>query len=276
MGFFLGDIKQIDTLVSPMVEKIRIQKLLSMKGICSRRQAETYLREGRLSINDQQATLGDKASHEDLIALDGDILEFSAEEKKVVIAFFKPKGVECTMSRIEGSKTLADYDFGVGRVFCIGRLDKDSQGLLLLTNDGDLCNKLAHPKYQKEKEYLVSVRELSLKAKSSFENRHSDLKDMRVKFDGKSLNEKVRALEEGVLIDEKKTSPCKIRILEENVLQFMLTEGRNRQIRKMCEAVNLQVLELLRVRIGKLNLGEMKSGKWRVLSGPEIDSLRKN
>lgn len=233
-------------------EKIRLQKFLSQQGICSRRQAETYIRERRVMVNDSIATLGDRVGESDEISLDGKVLTVKKDIKRVVVLFFKPKGVETTMGSVPGTKTIVDFDFGVGRVFPIGRLDKDSQGLLLLTNDGDLANKLAHPRYQKEKEYLVSV-----VSKEKVE----------------SIEVKAQKLSRGIKIDGRETQSCKVNVVQDDVLQFILKEGRNRQIRKMCEAVGLDVVDLLRVRVGKIKLGEMKPGKFRILSETEIGSL---
>lgn len=127
---------------------------MSQQGFFSRREAENLIRKNRLTLNGKLAKLGDKASLEDVICVDGDCLEFTSRIKKIVLAFYKPRGVESTWEKNPETKTLADYDFKQ-RVFNVGRLDKDSHGLLLLTNDGELANQLMHPKYHKEKEYLV-------------------------------------------------------------------------------------------------------------------------
>ena len=229
-------------------EKIRIQKFLSQKGICSRRETEALIRQKRITINGNVAQLGDRVNLADHIAVNGSVIHVEAEVKRVVVAFNKPKGVECTMKLMEGVKTLADYDFKGQRVFPIGRLDKDSHGLLLLTNDGELSNKLMHPKYKKEKEYLVS---LNKKIDQSF----------------------LKKMAEGVMVGEKLTQPCFCEALDEKILRIILTEGRNRQIRKMAEAFDYRVVDLLRIRMGKILLGELKEGKYRFLSPVEIKSL---
>ncbi|MDH3325054.1 MAG: rRNA pseudouridine synthase [Candidatus Peregrinibacteria bacterium] len=244
------------------MEKKRLQKLLSEIGYCSRRNAEELIRARKIKINGKIATLGDKVTGEEIIEANGQILT-QKRQKKVVIAFNKPVNVESTFAPTEGKKTLLDFDFG-RRVFNVGRLDRDSHGLLLLTNDGELCNELAHPRFGHEKEYLVSVDKkltpsllkklsdgsIEILAKS-FKNR-SD-KTFRVK---ECLVEKVSDKGEG------------------NIFRIVLTEGRNRQIRKMCESLDLKVLDLLRIRFANIHLGELPAGKHRVLSEVEVRKLK--
>lgn len=234
------------------LEPIRIQKLLSQQGICSRRECEGWIRSQWLKINGKTASLGDRATVNDTFEVKGKPLKLSLGKKinKQVLAFYKPRGVECTLKAEEASQTLADYDFG-GRFFSIGRLDKDSHGLLLMTNDGDLANKLAHPRYQKEKEYLVKV-------------------------DKKITPSFLKLMAGGVEIEGVKTLKCKVDQRENKIFSIILTQGRNRQIRKMCEALGFTVMDLLRIRVGNIFLGEMKAGKWRVLSDVELKGLKKH
>ncbi len=229
--------------------KIRIQKFLSQKGLFSRRECESMIRSGRLTIDGSPVKLGDRVDDSSIIGLDGELLEVPTVTKQKVLAYYKPRGVESTLKKTEGVKTLADIDFG-GRFFPIGRLDKDSQGLLLLTNDGDLANYLAHPRYQKSKEYLVVLN-----------------KDLTGLF--------LKKITEGVVIGRKKekTMACETEKIESRIFKIILKEGRNRQIRKMCEALGYKVLDLLRIRVGSCLLGEMKVGRYRVLSENEIKSL---
>lgn len=248
-----------------MQEPVRLQKFLSQKGFFSRRTVEDMIRHGEISVNGVKATLGDKVGEDDIIAVKGKILEIPKTINQVVLAYYKPRGIEVTMQKNTGDPTIGDIDFGVGRVFPVGRLDKDSHGLIFLTNDGDLANKLAHPKFQKEKEYLVAVKK-------------SQTAD--IKYQISDIGKLAKKLSEGVQIEEKMTKPCQVEVVEkgsnnqgEAVLRFLLKEGRNRQIRRMCEAVGLKVVDLLRIRIGKIVLGEMKMGKWRRLSEVEIGSL---
>ncbi len=230
-----------------MDENIRIQKFLSQKGIFSRRETEKFIREKRIKVNGEIIKLGKKVSEKDIISIDGETIEIKKRIKKIVIAFYKPRGIESTLKKLIDSKTLADFDFKV-RVFPIGRLDKDSQGLLLLTNDGDLANKLAHPRYQKEKEYLVAV-------------------------DKKITKAFLLKMEKGVFIDKYKTKNCELEQIESKIFKIIMKEGRNRQIRKMCKILGYEVKDLLRIRVGSCKLGELKKGKFRILSKKEIKSL---
>lgn len=223
-----------------MTETVRIQKYLSQKGICSRRQAEKYIREGRLRVNGKKLMLGDRVEPGDFIKLDGHPLDILDEVEPILLAFYKPRGVESTLKVMPGKKTLADFDFG-GRVFPIGRLDKDSHGLLLLTNDGELANKLMHPRYEKEKEYLVQL------------HKKIEANDIQV-------------FEQGIMLDEKKTAPCKVTSLDETTMAVILKEGRNRQIRRMCVSLGYEVVDLLRIRVGKVHLKDLKPGDLRPLS----------
>lgn len=218
---------------------VRLQKYLSQKGVCSRRQAEDYIRAGRLSVNGQKSRLGDRVTPGDMIMLDDVVLDLPAEVSRVVLAFNKPKGVEVTLSQsAEGNKTLLDFDFGPQRVFPIGRLDKDSHGLLLLTNDGDLGNKMMHPRFEKTKEYIVHLNK-------------------------NIVQEDVTKFESGLKINRKMTAPCTVKTLPGNKIRITLKEGRNRQIRRMCGALNYEVLDLQRVRFGSVELGDLKVGEWK-------------
>ena len=233
-----------------MKEKIRLQKFLSQKGLFSRREVENMIRQKRLTINGKLATLGDRVIQGDQIFLDGVYLDIPKKIKRVVIAFFKPSGVECTWEKNSEEKTLADFDFRQ-LVFNIGRLDKDSHGLLLLTNDGELANQLMHPKYKKEKEYLVVTN-----------------KDFDESF--------IKKLSEGIEISPKKiTQKCFVEKVESKIFHIILKEGKNRQIRRMCEKLNYRVMDLLRIRMGKIYLGDLKEGKFRFLSEIEVKSLQK-
>ncbi len=232
-----------------MTTKIRLQKLLSEQGICSRRDAEDLIRKGKIKINGQIATLGDRADFSDKIEIKGSVLKLKKPEF-IVMAYHKPKGVECTLKEIPGQTTLADIDFGAVRVFPIGRLDTLSRGLLLLTNDGELANRLMHPRYDHKKEYLVTVSK---------------------EFSGEVLQKMGR----GVIIDGKKTRKCEVEKIMPKIFRIVLREGRNRQIRKMCEAFDLKVVDLVRIQVEKIKLGELPEGKWRILSETEVNSLKK-
>ncbi len=224
-------------------DPVRLQKYLSQKGICSRRQAEDYIRAGRLSVNGQKSQLGDRVSPGDMIMLDDTVLDLPEEVPRVVLAFNKPKGVEVTLSpSAEGNKTLLDFDFGPQRVFPIGRLDKESHGLLLLTNDGELANQMMHPSFEKTKEYIVRL------------NKNIVQKD-------------VATFESGLKINGKMTAPCQVETLPGNKVRIILKEGRNRQIRRMCGALGYEVLDLKRVRFGDVELGELGVEKFTRVGG---------
>ncbi len=230
------------------MDPIRLSKFCSSQGICSRREADERIASGRILVDGKRARLGQRVTGNEKIEVDGQ----SVTRKHVptqVILFHKPKQVECTLKSMSDAKTLADYRFGPHRYFPIGRLDKDSRGLLLLTNNGDLGNRLAHPRYQQEKEYLVTTQ--------------------------KPLTpEALKALSIGIKIDHKVTIPCEVEQILPEVFRIVLKEGRNRQIRKMCEAIGYKVIDLVRIRIKNIKLGELPENKWRVLSEVEVASLK--
>jgi len=233
---------------------IRLQKFLSQMEICSRREAEQLIRQKKILINQKIATLGDRVQGDEEIKINNQIIKKNKPQKKFII-FHKPLGVECTLKKNPISKTLLDFDFG-GRVFSIGRLDKNSRGLLLLTNDGDLANKIIHPSYQHEKEYIVSV-------------------------DKEINNSILKKISQGVFIDNKKTQPCFCEKIDpikdiflkkyfskkvfnpQKMFRIILKEGKNRQIRKICKIFDWQVYDLLRVRINNIFLGNLKTGTWK-------------
>jgi pseudouridine synthase len=229
---------------------IRLQRFLSNVGFCSKRQAEKYIRAGKIHIDGKQATMGDEVSGSEDIVINGQTLLVKKSPEKKVVIFYKPKGVECSLSSYGEVKTLLDFDFGADRIFPIGRLDKDSHGLLLLTNDGVLGNRLAKPSSEQEEEYIAAVK-------------------------GEVTPEIIVQLAQGISLEKKKTVPCRVEQIEDNMLRFILHDGRNRQIRKMCETVGLHVADLMRVRVGKILLQELKEGEWRVLNDAEFQALKK-
>ncbi len=230
------------------MEETRIQKYLSQHGVCSRREAEDLIKKGGIKVNGEVITLGRKITVSDKIEINGKSLQVK-KPKKIIIAFHKPKKVECTLKKMPSMRTLADYIFSGGRVFPIGRLDTDSRGLLLLTNDGDLANQLMHPRYRQEKEYLVTV--------------------------GQKLTVGVlKILGSGIEIEGKKTQKCEVEQIVSSVFRIVLKEGRSRQIRKMCAKCGMKVLDLIRIRIKNIHLGELPEGKYRILSEEEVRGLR--
>ena len=233
----------------------RIQKILSERGVCSRRKAETYITEGRVSVNGTVAKLGDTADAElDEILLDGKPLP--STQKTVYIMLYKPRGYVTTLSDEKGRKNAAELvaDCGI-RVYPVGRLDMDSEGLLLFTNDGAFANMLMHPKHEVDKTYLVTVADFAA--------------------------EKLEKLAQPVTLDGytiKKPAVKLIRTLsgDRAVLSVTIHEGRNRQVRRMCDLAGLHVKRLTRISEGSLKLGNLKSGTWRYLTDAEVEALKRN
>lgn len=231
----------------------RLQKMISAAGVCSRRQAEEFLREGRVAVNGVTASLGDQADPErDRITLDGKPLRFP--EKKIYLMLHKPRGVVTTLSDEKRRPTVAALVSGCGgRVYPVGRLDMDSEGLLLLTSDGAFAQRMSHPSHRTEKEYLVTV---------------------TGRLDGcRERLAELTALEDGTPI-----APARVSVLERRkgnwVLSVVIHQGLNRQVRRMCELAELRVERLVRVREGSLTLGELPSGRWRFLTDRELEDLR--
>ena len=230
----------------------RLQKILSAAGVCSRRQAEEFLREGRVTVNGAPASLGDRADPErDQIALDG--RPITAQQKKIYLMLHKPRGVVTTLADEKGRPTVAELVSGCGgRVYPVGRLDMDSEGLLLLTSDGAFAQRLAHPSHAVEKEYRVTV--------------SGRLPGCRERL------EAVEALEDGTPV-----ARARVRVLsrgaERWVLSVTIHQGLNRQVRRMCALAELRVERLVRVREGTLRLESLPSGQWRYLTPAEVLAL---
>ncbi|GAB4524305.1 MAG: hypothetical protein Fur0018_07780 [Anaerolineales bacterium] len=233
----------------------RLQKLLSRAGLGSRRACDDLISQGRVLVNGKPAVPGQKADPQhDRISVDGREIDIQDTEK-VYIALYKPRRVISTTSDTDDRRTVRDLVPLPGHLYPVGRLDYDSEGLILLTNDGELTNKLTHPRYEHEKEYLVLV--------------------------GRSPDEEQLAtLQRGVVLEDGyRTAPAKV-FTGENIpgtgtwLTIVLTEGRKHQIRDMCARVGLPVLRLKRVRIGSLTLGRMKPKEWRYLSAREVKELQ--
>ena len=229
--------------------KIRLQKHLSECGIASRRKAEELIAAGKVKINGHIAEIGSKVDPKrDKVTVRGKAVV--PVNEKVYIMLNKPRGFVTTMSDELGRKTVSDLVADAGaRIFPVGRLDRDSEGLLIMTNDGDFANKLTHPSSHVNKTYRVTVK-------------------------GAAEEEQLLKMKEGILLDGRKTLPCDCFVAERKpdrtVLIFILNEGRNRQIRRMCEAVGLEVLRLKRTEIAGVKLGMLPQGKWRLLNEREM------
>jgi 23S rRNA pseudouridine2604 synthase len=226
---------------------MRINKYLSETGICSRREADGWIQSGRVTINDLPATLGSKVEEGDEVRVDG--RPVAKKSKHVYIALNKPVGITCTTERhIQGN--IVDFVGHSERIFPIGRLDKDSEGLILLTNDGDIVNLVLRSEYEHEKEYRVTVD-----------------KPITPMF--------VKGMSGGVKIMGTTTKPCTVTPLGDRSFRIVLTQGLNRQIRRMCSAFGYQVRKLQRVRIMNIHLGSLKVGQWRELSAEELSELKR-
>lgn len=236
------------------MEKIRIQKIIADAGYCSRRKAEELISEGKVTLNGRPVKLGDKAGSKDIIAVDGQRIYIPKKKKMIYIMLNKPRGYVTTVSDELDRKCVMDLLEGLDeRVYPIGRLDRNSEGLLLFTNDGEFANNIMHPSRHISKTYRVTVR--------------PDISD-----------EQLVRLAEGVEIDGKKTLPANVVVKDKQagrvVLLITIKEGRNRQIRKMCEAVGLEVARLRRISIGPLKLGMLKPGTFRELTPDELRAIR--
>ncbi len=231
----------------------RLQKILARAGYGSRRACEKFIVEGRVRVNGQVARLGQKADPQrDTITLDGRPVR--AAEEKVYLVLYKPRNVVSTVAGQDNRRTVRDLIPLPGRLYPVGRLDADSEGLILMTNDGELANRLSHPRYGHEKEYRVLV------------GRRPDEKQLY-------------AWRHGVVLDDGyRTKPAKVRVEstsgQKTWLRVILKEGRKRQIREMGRLTGLPVLRLVRVRMGPLRLGALKPGEWRALSDAELRALK--
>ena len=237
------------------METIRLNKFLSDRGVCSRREADRLTEEGKILVNGKAASLGQKVTEQDEILVNGKPVEGKTPEK-VIIALNKPVGVVCTTKEFPGEQNVLSLVDFRGRLYPVGRLDKDSEGLLFLTNDGAFAAEITRASGRHEKEYEVSV--------------NHDLTDSFVK-----------RMEKGVYLSElqKTTAACKVKKTGDRKFSIVLTQGLNRQIRRMAESCGYEVQSLRRIRIMNVLLGKMKPGEWRFITGPEraelLSGLRK-
>ena len=224
---------------------MRINKFLSETGVCSRRTADQWIAAGRVSVNGNIAALGTKVEDGDEVALDGRPVGWKPE--RVYIALHKPRGIECTTNRTV-AHNIIDFVGHKERVFPIGRLDKSSEGLILLTNDGDIVNRVLRAEHEHEKEYVVVV-------------------------DRPLTPAFLAGMAGGVPILETVTNPCRVEQLGRNTFRIVLTQGLNRQIRRMCEHFEFNVRRLQRLRIMHIELGRLPVGRWRDLTKFEVRPL---
>ena len=224
----------------------RLQKVLARAGIASRRASEEMIQAGRVTINSQIAALGDKVADSDRIELDG--IPVLRDPNLVHYLLHKPREVVSTASDTENRQTVVDLVPSGIRVYPVGRLDADSEGLIILTNDGDLTHRLTHPSFGVPKEYLVHV-------------------------EGIPQRSALRSLREGIQLEDGMTAPAQVSMPDQGLLKITIHEGRNRQVRRMCAAIGHPVVRLVRVRIGPITDSSLTAGSWRELTNEEVRSL---
>jgi 23S rRNA pseudouridine2604 synthase len=224
---------------------MRLNKYIAETGVCSRREADKWIESGRVTCNGGTATLGTQVSADDEIRVDGELL--GAKKKQIYIALNKPVGIICT-TEPDIKDNIIEFIAHRERIFPVGRLDKDSEGLILLTNDGDIVNEILRSENNHEKEYLVTL-----------DRAITDLS--------------LEMLAKGVKIMGEITKPSKVSRLGPNGFRIILTQGLNRQIRRMCSALGYKVQRLKRVRIMNIKLGNLETGKWRHLTASELAGL---
>ena len=233
---------------------MRLQKYLADAGIASRRKCEQLIEEGRVKLNGAVAEIGMNVNDGDVVTLDGKRVR--ANNERVMIAFYKPKNVICSNAEEEDRKKVTDFFKELPyRLYTVGRLDYDSEGLILVTNDGDAANRLMHPRYGLSKTYNVLC-------------------------SGRFTDAEIHTLASGVMLEDGMTAPARVKLLRETdngntELSITIHEGRNRQVRRMVAAVGHDTLRLVRVSIGKLTISGLKSGQWRFLSREEAELLLK-
>lgn len=227
------------------MENRRINKFISDSGHCSRREADRLIVEGHVKINGRVATLGDKVELGDTVTLDGRMLSGNGE--KVYLALYKPRGIVCTADPRERNNVVDYLNYPV-RVYNVGRLDKDSEGLLIMTSDGDIVNRLLRASGGHEKEYEVTV-------------------------DGAVTDDFIKKMSSGVPILDTVTLPCRVTRTGRHNFNIILTQGLNRQIRRMCEYLGYRVTALKRIRVMNIELGNMQPGQWRHLTDNELNKL---
>ncbi|TAK57588.1 rRNA pseudouridine synthase [Patescibacteria group bacterium] len=245
--------KEVPTVSAPETQTIeypiRINRYLSLKNYCTRRKADVLIESGKVFINHKKATLGDKVEASDVVEVN--LPRDFAPETRTYYAYNKPVGVVTNLPQA-GEKSIINVTKFPKKVFPIGRLDKDSRGLIILTDDGRITDKLLNPKYVHSKEYIVRVH------KTIGEN-----------FIGR--------MSSGITLDDGYTTkPCEVEQLDDQHFRIVLTEGKKRQIRRMCLALNYEVMDLMRVRIMNIELGKLREGQYREIKGEDLAELLKS
>jgi 23S rRNA pseudouridine2604 synthase len=224
---------------------VRLNKYISETGVCSRREADKWIEAGRVTLNGQRAELGHRVGAGDEVRIDGEPI--GLKKKLVYIALNKPIGITCT-TEPDIEDNIIDFVGHPERIFPVGRLDKDSEGLILLTNDGDIVNEILRSENEHEKEYMVTV--------------NRPVTDLSLAM-----------LRGGIKIMGETTKPCRVTRVDAASFRMILTQGLNRQIRRMCSALGYRVQRLKRVRIINITLGSLRTGEWRYLSEAEVERL---
>ena len=229
-----------------MSEGVRLNKFISEAGVASRRAADRMIEDGRVTINGRRAVLGDRIMDGDKVAVDGKLI--SKVEEDIILAFHKPRGITCT-SNLDDPDNIIDFIGYPKRIYSIGRLDKDSEGLILMTNNGELANSIMRSRGEHEKEYIVTV--------------------------NRSITpEFIKGMSNGVpILDGKITKRCFVEQLTDREFRIILKQGLNRQIRRMCEHFGYDVTRLVRIRVMNIRLGKLKEGRYRDLSKDERNEL---
>lgn len=229
-----------------MSEPVRLNKFISEAGVASRRAADRMVEEGRITINGRTAVLGDKVSEGDDVRVDGKPV--AKVEEDIILAFHKPRGITCT-SNPDDKDNVIDFIGYPKRIYSVGRLDKDSEGLLLMTNNGELANNIMRSRGEHEKEYIVTV-------------------------DKPIDNEFVRKMSNGIpILDGRVTKRCKVEKISDKQFRIILKQGLNRQIRRMCEYCGYDVRRLVRIRVMNIELGDLKEGRYRDITRREREEL---
>jgi 23S rRNA pseudouridine2604 synthase len=229
--------------------EVRINKYLSSAGYCSRREADRLLEQGRVTIDGIPAQMGSKVIDGQTVFVDGkSIIE---EDEKILLAFYKPTGIVCTTTANQGDNNIVDYIGYPKRIYPVGRLDKDSEGLILMTNNGEMMDKILRSANGHEKEYIVTV--------------NKEIDDSFIK-----------AMSGGIYLAEldRTTKPCKVTALGKKNFRIILTQGLNRQIRRMCSTQGREVVQLKRIRIMNILLGDLKPGEYRNVTEAEYQQLK--
>lgn len=239
---------QISNQTNEITYPMRINRYLAINNYCSRREADVMIEKGAVTINGKKAKIGDKVNENDEVKVNAKAVD--AVKKYVYYAYYKPRGI-VTHSPKDGQKSIAQVTYTADDVFPIGRLDKNSRGLIILSNDGRITDKLLNPERDHEKEYVVTVNK-------------------------PITNIFLKVMRQGVQLEDFKTKPCQVEKKDEITFNIILTEGKKHQIRRMCTALGWEVADLKRVRIMNIKLGRLSNGQQRKIEGKELETLLKS